>query len=130
MQVHVPQSKWGQLNADSAWEEFGTGATPAMAGHVLAGPVHAALLVDWHAVLAWRRLQPAMSWEQIPWLLLNYRLFSRDDGAPQVLLCNNNLAMQHFGVSCTCMLLSFNKADRPWLSSFFGWYRHGSNVKL
>lgn len=73
--------------------------------------VDAVLAVDWHAVLAWRRLQQqAPAWAHKPWVFLNYRIFSRDKNASKVIQDTEKWAFEAAHASVV-----LNQADARWV---------------
>eukprot|EP00035_Acanthoeca_spectabilis_P023794 m.450983 g.450983 ORF g.450983 m.450983 type:complete len:427 (+) comp20080_c0_seq1:327-1607(+) len=85
--VTVPQHLWGSLRDDGPWEAFASGATE----QGIVSAIHqfnpdAILAVDWHGYEAATRYRLKESpGAQRPILLLNYRVFSKDEVVDGVL---------------------------------------------
>lgn len=79
--IEIPVPMWGRLDRKSGWREFADGITPAVCAHVATFGPHWALVVDWSAIGAYKRLMNADCWGESsankpPLAYLNYRIYA------------------------------------------------------
>lgn len=76
--IEIPVPAWGRLDRQSGWREFAEGVTPAICSQIAEFNPDWALIVDWSAVGAYKRLVSSKCWgdnvESVPPMAyLNYR---------------------------------------------------------
>jgi hypothetical protein len=76
--IEIPVPAWGRLDRQSGWREFADGVTPEICSEIAEFNPQWALIVDWSAVGAYKRLVSSRCWgdnlESVPPMAyLNYR---------------------------------------------------------